>query len=35
MTYPLHAHILRWLIGRSTELSAPAREIIEGSLDLR
>ncbi len=29
MTYLLDTHVLLWTIGRSTELSVPAREIIE------
>ena len=31
MTYLLDTHVLLWAIGRSTRLSAPAREIIEDS----
>ncbi len=31
MTYLLDTHVLLWTIGRSTELSLPAREIIEDS----
>ena len=31
MTYLLDTHVLLWTIGKSTELSPPAREIIEDS----